>query len=69
LGTPSLGAAEFSGQPLSESEKLTTSATPATSPAPLYALHRLDAQSLAAQEMTDQELKAVEGGRRCLNTQ
>ena len=60
--TPSMAAAEFSGQPLSEPEKQTISANPAISGAPLYALHRLDAQSLAAQEMTDQELKATEGG-------
>jgi len=36
--------------------------TAATSPVPLHALSRLDTQSLAAQEMSEQELKAVEGG-------
>jgi bacteriocin-like protein len=38
------------------------SAILATSAAPLYALKSLDAETLTAQEMTDQELKAVEGG-------
>ena len=57
-----MAATEFSGQPLSQSENDTHSATAATSPAPFYALNRLDAQTLAEQEMTDQELKATEGG-------
>jgi bacteriocin-like protein len=44
------------------SEIDTPSATSATAPVPLYALSRLEAETLAEQEMTDQELKAVEGG-------
>jgi hypothetical protein len=60
--TPSMAAVEFSGQPLSQSEKDTRSAAAATSAAPFYALNRLDAQTLAEQQMTDQELKATEGG-------
>src|SRR5262249_11272969 len=62
LGTPSMAASAFSGPPLSQSDKHTTSASPAPSPASCYALNRLDAETLAAQEMTDQELKSVEGG-------
>jgi hypothetical protein len=58
-GTTSM-AAQLAGQPLSQSEKQTTSATE-TSPAPLFALSGLDAQTLAEQAMTDHELKAVEG--------
>jgi hypothetical protein len=61
-GTPSMAATELSGQPLSQSEKHATSATAATYSAPLYAVSRLEAQTFADQEMTDQELKAVEGG-------
>ena len=62
-GTPSLAAMELSGQPVSPAEQRDRhSVTAATAPVPLYALTRLDAQSLAAQAMTDQELKAVEGG-------
>jgi hypothetical protein len=57
-GTASLAASELSGQ----SEKDTPSATVATSIVPLHALSRLDASTLADQEMTDQELKTVEGG-------
>jgi hypothetical protein len=38
------------------------SATAATPQAPLYALSRLEAQTVVGQAMTDQELKAVEGG-------
>lgn len=50
--------------PVSPAEQTGTHSVPAaTSAAPLYALTHLDAQSLATQEMTDQELKAVEGGR------
>jgi hypothetical protein len=58
-GTPSM-AGEVSNLPVSSSDKDITAA--AASPSPLYALNRLDTQSLAAQAMTDQELKAVEGG-------
>ena len=62
-GTPSMAASgEVSSLPVSPAEKDTTSAT-ATSAAPLYALSGLDAQTLAAQAMTDQELKAVEAGQ------
>jgi len=63
-GTSSMAAAmELSGQPVSPAEQRDRpSATAATPTVPLYALTRLDAQSLAAQAMTDQELKAVEGG-------
>jgi bacteriocin-like protein len=50
-------AGEVSTLPMGTSEK-----DAAASPAPFHALSRLDAQSLAAQEMTEQELKAVEGG-------
>jgi hypothetical protein len=62
-GTPSMAAMEFSDQPVSSAaDGDTYSATPATSTVPLYALSRLDAQTLAKQEMTEQDLKAVEGG-------
>jgi hypothetical protein len=54
-------AGEVSNLPTRSSEKHSTSAT-APSPAPLFALSGLDAQTLADQRMTDQELKAVEGG-------
>jgi bacteriocin-like protein len=43
-------------------DKEMKSTTTATSILPLYALTALDEEILAAQEMTDQELKAVEGG-------
>ena len=39
-----------------------SSITGGTSTAPFHALSSLDTQSLATQELTDQELKAVEGG-------
>ena len=55
-------AGEMSNLPVNLSEKNTTSATAANSPVLLHALSRLDAKSLAAQAMTDQELKVVEGG-------
>jgi hypothetical protein len=60
--TPSMAAAAFSGQSVNQSEQHTISATAAPSPTPFYALNRINAQSLAAQAMTDQELQAVEGG-------
>jgi hypothetical protein len=44
---------------ISSSEKDPISATAA---APYFALTHLDAKTLAEQQMTDQELKAVEGG-------
>jgi hypothetical protein len=53
---------EMSGVPVSPAEPDTQHAAVVTVPAPLHALNRLDTQSLAAQAMTDQELKAVEGG-------
>jgi hypothetical protein len=55
---------EMSSVPVSptEPEQATQPAAVATVPAQLHALNRLDTQSLAAQTMTDQELKAVEGG-------
>lgn len=60
-GTSSMAAAvELSTA--NPAEQDTLRGTVATAPAPLYALTRLNAQSLAAQAMTDQELKAVEGG-------
>ena len=63
MGTPSLAATgELSSQPVSQSEQDTLGRTAETATAPLYALSRLEAHTLAAQEMTDQELKAVEGG-------
>ena len=63
LITPSLAVSgELSNLPVSLSEKNTHEATAATSSTALFALNRLDAQTLAEQEMTDQELKAVEGG-------
>jgi len=64
LMTPSMAATgELSPLPVSSAEQRDRhSVTAATAPVPLYALTRLDAQSLAAQAMTDQELKAVEGG-------
>jgi bacteriocin-like protein len=61
LWTTAAMAGEKSNPPMSLSEK-DISATVAASPTPLHALSRLDAQSVAEQEMTDQELKAVEGG-------
>ena len=64
LMTPSMAATgELSPLPVSPAEQSDRhSVTAATAPVPLFALTRLDAQSLAAQAMTDQELKAVEGG-------
>ena len=60
LGTASVAAAaELSSVPVRQKD---TSSATATTAAPLHALSRLDAQSLEAQEMTDEELKAVEGG-------
>jgi hypothetical protein len=62
LGTASMAAsAELSSVPLSQLQKDTVSATATISTAPLYAPNRLDAQVLAEQVMTDQELNAVEG--------
>ena len=63
-GTSSIAATgELSPLPVSPAEQSDRpSVTAATAPVPLYALTRLDAQTLAAQAMTDQELKAVEGG-------
>jgi hypothetical protein len=63
LVTPVLAATgEVSPVPVSPADQTDThKATEATSPAPFHALNRLDAQSLAEQEMTDQELQAVEG--------
>jgi hypothetical protein len=63
-GTSSMAAAgELAPLPVSPAEQRDRhSVTAATAPVPLFALTRLDAQSLAAQAMTDQELKAVEGG-------
>jgi bacteriocin-like protein len=55
-------AGEVSNLSMGSSEEDTISAVVATSPAPLHALSRLDTQSLAEQEMSDQELKAIEGG-------
>ena len=55
-------AGELSNLPVSSSEKDQISATSAASSPLLHALNRLDARSLAEQEMTDEELKAVEGG-------
>jgi bacteriocin-like protein len=49
-------------EPVSQSDNPMTSATVTTSPASFHALSGLDAETLAAQEMTDQELKTVEGG-------
>jgi hypothetical protein len=62
-GTSSMAATgEGSLVPVSPAEQRDQhSVTAATAPVPLFALTRLDAQSLAAQAMTDQELKAVEG--------
>jgi hypothetical protein len=64
-GTSSMAATgEGSLVPVSPAEQRDQhSVTAATAPVPLFALTRLDAQSLAAQAMTDQELKAVEGGK------
>jgi hypothetical protein len=53
-------AGESSNLPVGSSEKDITAT--AASSAPLHALSRLEDQTLADQEMTDQELKAVEGG-------
>jgi hypothetical protein len=63
-GTSSMAATgELSPLPVSPAEQSDRHrVTAATAPVPLFALTRLDAQSLAAQAMTDQELKAVEGG-------
>jgi hypothetical protein len=62
-GTPSLAAAgEFSTSPVSQVEKDMHNVTAATSADPFHALSGLDARSLEEQEMTDQELDAVDGG-------
>ena len=61
-GTPALAATvELASLSVSASEKDTHRATAATAPTPLYALSRLDAETLAGQQMADQELKAIEG--------
>jgi hypothetical protein len=62
-GTPSMaGTVESSSLPVNPAEQSDRpSVTAATVPAPLYALNPLDAESLPAQKMTDQELTAVEG--------
>jgi hypothetical protein len=55
-------AGEVSNLPVSSAAQSDRpSATTATSSVPLYAVSRLEAQTLADQAMTDQELKAVEG--------
>jgi hypothetical protein len=59
--TPSL-AMDVSSMPVSLVDKEMQNARATTSVAPLHALSRLDGESLAGQEMTDQELKAIEGG-------
>ena len=57
-------ATDLSNLPENPTEQRDTlSANTGTLPTSLHALRNLDAQSLAAQVMTDQELKAVEGGR------
>jgi bacteriocin-like protein len=63
-GTPAMATSrEMPSLPVSPAEQTDThSVATATSSVPLHALNRFDAQTLAAQEMTDQELKAVEGG-------
>jgi hypothetical protein len=63
-GTSSLAATvEVSSLPVTPADQTDThKATEGTSAAPFHALNRLDAQTVAEQEMTDQELKAVEGG-------
>jgi hypothetical protein len=63
-GTSSMAAGgEMSTVPVRQAEdKEMSSATTATSPAPLHALNRLDAETIAGQEITDPELKTVEGG-------
>lgn len=63
-GTPSIAAnSEMASLQVNSAEQSDRHSAPtATSPAPLYALSRLDAQSLAEQEMTERELRAVEGG-------
>jgi hypothetical protein len=62
-GTPSMATsgelASVSVSPAEQSDKQRA----ATSAVPLHALSRLDAQTLAEHEMTDQELKLVEGGQ------
>ena len=62
-GTSSMAAAgELAPLPVSPAEQSDRhSATAATPTVPLYALSRLEVQSLGAQAMTDQELKAVAG--------
>jgi hypothetical protein len=47
---------------VNRSETNSHKATASTSTVALHALNRLDAQTLAEEEMTDQELEAVEGG-------
>jgi hypothetical protein len=61
-GTPSMAATELSGQPMNQLQNDTHSVMAPTPSAALYALNGLDAHTLAEQAMTDQELKAVEGG-------
>ena len=65
-GTSSMATAgELAPLPVSPAEQRDRpSVTAATPTVPLFALTRLDAQSLTAQAMTDQELKAVEGGQK-----
>jgi lactobin A/cerein 7B family class IIb bacteriocin len=62
LATTSMAAMEMSSLPINQLKTDTHRATAATSSVPLYALNRFDAHTVAEQEMTDQELKAVEGG-------
>ena len=60
---PSVAGTDLYGQPVSSAvDRDTDSVTPEASMPPLYALSRLEAQNLAEQELTDQELKEVEGG-------
>jgi hypothetical protein len=56
------GTGEIFSVPVGQLETDTHSVMAATPPATLYALSRLDAQTVVGQAMTDQELKAVEGG-------
>jgi hypothetical protein len=63
-GTASMAATSLvSNQSMSPQEQSNRhSDIAAISPSPLYALSHLDAERLTEQEMTDQELKTVEGG-------
>jgi hypothetical protein len=60
-GAGSLAAMELPNPLVSQSEQKTIAAPAVTHGTALYAMNALDTESLTSQEMTDEELKAVEG--------